>query len=105
MTSSSQTSVQPIARRVLISGLVQGVGYRFALADYARHLNISGWCRNLSDGRVEAWLQGSPAPVNELLAWIHHGPPQASVAHVEVEEQAVLEPMLQENIQTFEIRK
>jgi acylphosphatase len=105
MTSFSQTSVQPIARRALISGKVQGVGYRFALAAIARELNIMGWCRNLADGRVEAWLQGEPAAVEKVLDWLHQGPPQAVVENVEVENQAMLEPLLQENIQTFEIRK
>lgn len=105
MTSSSHTSVQPIARRVLISGKVQGVGYRYALAAYARDLNISGWCRNLPDGRVEAWLQGNPTALEPILAWLYKGPPQAVVEHVEIEHQATLEPMLQESIQVFEIRK
>jgi acylphosphatase len=105
MTSFSQTSTQPIARRVLVSGKVQGVGYRYSLAALARELNISGWCRNLPDGRVEALVQGIPHAIEQLLNWLHQGPPQAMVEHVEVENQAVLEPLLQENIQAFEIRK
>jgi acylphosphatase len=103
--SSSKTSIEIIARRVLISGKVQGVGFRYSLAERARNLNIQGWCRNLPDGRLEAWLQGTLAPMTEILAWIEQGPPQSVVEHVDVENQAVLEPMLSETIQTFEIRK
>lgn len=103
--SSSKTSIETIARRVLISGKVQGVGFRYSLAEQARSKNIQGWCRNLPDGRVEAWLQGAKAPMMEILEWIGQGPPQAVIENVAVENQAVLEPMLSETIQTFEIRK
>lgn len=103
--ASSKTSVETIARRAVVSGKVQGVGYRHSLAERARQLNIQGWCRNLSDGRVEVWLQGTPDTVTELLAWLYKGPPEAAVQKVEIEHQAVLEPMLGESIQTFEIRE
>lgn len=102
---SSRTSIQLAAKRVLVSGKVQGVGFRYALADLARSLNIQGWCRNLTDGTVEARLQGELSRVNELLAWLQQGPPGALVEHVAIEDQAVLEPLLGESIQTFEIRK
>lgn len=103
--TSSRASVETIARRVLISGRVQGVGYRYSLAELARELNITGWCRNLPDGRVEAWIQGSKDAVTQLLDWMDHGPPEAVIEHVDIENQAVLEPMLSESIQTFEIRR
>jgi len=105
MSSSSETSIQTVANRVLVSGKVQGVGYRYTLAEQARTLNIRGWCRNLPDGRVEAWLQGSPQAMESILDWMHRGPSQAQVEHVAIESQAVLEPMLSETIQTFEIRE
>jgi acylphosphatase len=103
--TSSKASIETVARRVMISGRVQGVGYRYELAEMARNLNISGWCRNLSDGRVEAWLQGGKNVIEELLDWMHKGPTEALVEHVDIEDQAVLEPMLRESIQTFEIRR
>lgn len=103
--ASFKTSVETVVRRVLISGTVQGVGYRQALAERARQLNLQGWCRNLPDGRVEAWVQGLPDAVAEVLAWMHIGPPSAKVEKVEIEEQALLEPLLSESIQLFEIRK
>lgn len=102
---SSKTSVVTVSKRILISGKVQGVGYRYALADLARSLNINGWCRNTQDGRVEASVQGEISRVTELLNWMQQGPPGAMVEHVAVEEQAVLEPLLGESIHTFEIRK
>jgi len=103
--TSSRASIETVARRVIISGQVQGVGFRYGLAELARSLNISGWCRNLKDGRVEAWIQGPQGAINALLEWIHQGPPEAIVQHVDIENQAVLEPMLGESIQTFEIRR
>lgn len=103
--TSPGTSMQTIARHVLVSGKVQGVGYRHALATLARQLNIFGWCRNLPDGRVEAWLQGNQNAVEQILDWLYQGPPLATVENVEVEHQAVLEPLLQESIVTFDIRK
>lgn len=103
--SSPKTSVEILARRVLVSGKVQGVGYRYALAEQARNAHIQGWCRNLPDGRVEAWLQGSREAMSNLLEWLYQGPPEAEVAHVHIEEQALLEPLLGESIQLFEIRK
>lgn len=103
--ASSRTHVETIAKRVLISGKVQGVGYRYALAELARLLNVQGWCRNLKDGRVEALLQGTQPAIDEILEWLHKGTTESTVEAVSVEDQAVLEPMLGENIQTFEIRK
>lgn len=101
----SRASIETIARRVMVSGQVQGVGFRYGLAELARNLNISGWCRNLKDGRVEAWIQGPKDAINTLLDWIQHGPPEALVQHVDIENQAILEPMLGESIQAFEIRR
>jgi acylphosphatase len=102
---SYKTHIHSIARRVLASGTVQGVGYRAALSERARELHIEGWCRNLPDGRVEAWLHGQPDAVEELLAWMRLGPPGAIVSDLNVEAQAVLEPMLRESVELFEIRK
>jgi len=94
-----------IARRVLVSGNVQGVGYRASLLEKARELNIEGWCRNTPEGQVEAWLQGPIDMVDNLLNWMQQGPPDAQVSHLEVEPQAILEPMLGESVELFQIRK
>jgi acylphosphatase len=71
--------------RVTISGRVQGVGFRYALADEARARNLCGWVRNRRDGSVEAIIAGSEADVEAVIAWTHRGPPAARVTAVTVE--------------------
>ncbi|MDX2085038.1 MAG: acylphosphatase [Candidatus Melainabacteria bacterium] len=71
--------------RLLISGRVQGVFYRATMAEAAQQLNITGWCRNLPDGRVEAIVQGLAGPLDALIAWCHQGPPKAQVHAVDVQ--------------------
>lgn len=55
---------------VFYSGRVQGVGFRFTAQDIARDLGVSGWVRNLSDGRVEAIAEAKEAVLNDFLARI-----------------------------------
>jgi acylphosphatase len=71
--------------RVTISGRVQGVGFRYALADEARTRKLCGWVRNRRDGSVEALIAGPEADVEALIAWAHRGPPAARVTAVAVE--------------------
>ncbi len=73
----------PMARRLRITGRVQGVGYRASLADEARRLGVDGWVRNRHDGSVEAHLQGDPAALDGLTTWARRGPRGARVATVE----------------------
>ncbi len=72
-------------RRLVIRGVVQGVGFRYAMAAQARLLGITGWVRNRRDGTVEAMVAGAPEPVAAMLAWSNHGPAGASVDEVMVE--------------------
>ena len=74
-----------IARRLTIRGRVQGVGFRYALADEARARALSGWVRNRRDGSVEALIVGPESDVGALIAWARRGPPAARVADVAVE--------------------
>ena len=74
-----------IARRVTICGRVQGVGFRYALADEARARKLGGWVRNRRDGTVEALLAGPEAEVDAVIEWARHGPPAARVTSVAVE--------------------
>jgi acylphosphatase len=67
------------AVRVLISGRVQGVSFRWYTVDEARRLEVSGWVRNLPDGRVEAHVEGERDAVERLVAWLRTGPPGARV--------------------------
>jgi acylphosphatase len=69
--------------RVLVSGRVQGVAFRWHAVEQARQLGVDGWIQNLPDGRVEAWVQGHPAAVESMLAWLAHGPTHARVDALE----------------------
>lgn len=82
---SQNPSTARVHAHVLVSGKVQGVGYRASTWDMAQLLKLSGWVRNLRDGRVEAVLEGSQSQVAEMLRWCHQGPPAAVVDAVEVE--------------------
>jgi len=74
------------ARRVLVSGVVQGVGFRYYTRLRAQELGLAGWVQNLADGRVEVWAEGPPAEVEQLLEWLHRGPPGARVNGCEARE-------------------
>ncbi len=75
----------PQAVRVLVSGRVQGVAFRHFTRRTAERLGLAGWVRNLDDGRVEVWIEGARPAVEELVQWLHHGPPAAQVARVDVD--------------------
>jgi len=69
---------------VIVSGWVQGVYFRAETRDLARQLGLTGWVRNLWDGRVEAVFEGEDWAVERLVSWCHHGPRGAQVDNVEV---------------------
>ncbi len=68
-----------------VSGRVQGVFFRGATADEARLLALTGWVRNLVDGRVEILAEGRRSSLKAMAAWAHDGPPSARVTQVEEE--------------------
>ncbi|MGB7478978.1 MAG: acylphosphatase [Burkholderiaceae bacterium] len=72
-------------RRLRITGLVQGVGYRAAFRAEAHRLGLHGWVRNRRDGSVEALVAGDSAALDTLVAWARRGPPAARVRSVAVE--------------------
>jgi acylphosphatase len=74
-----------IARRAVISGRVQGVSFRAWTVDRARDLGLTGWVRNLPDGRVELHVEGPEAEVERLLAACREGPAAAQVEDLRVE--------------------
>ncbi|WP_115161341.1 acylphosphatase [Synechococcus sp. UW86] len=76
--------IQPFAERWrwVIEGRVQRVGFRASCNRRALDLGISGWVRNLSDGRVEVQAEGPPLALSELRAWCEVGPPGARVVRV-----------------------
>ncbi|HEU4617980.1 MAG TPA: acylphosphatase [Gammaproteobacteria bacterium] len=71
--------------RYLVSGRVQGVYYRAATAQEAARLGVSGWARNLRDGRVEVLAHGEAEALEALCEWLWQGPPAAAVSGVQVE--------------------
>jgi acylphosphatase len=71
--------------RYLVSGRVQGVGYRYFVFREAQHLGLSGFVRNLRDGRVEVVAAGSEEKLGRLEALLWRGPLMANVEMVEVE--------------------
>jgi acylphosphatase len=77
--------VSDVARRLVVRGRVQGVGYRHAAVQAAAEAGVTGWIRNRSDGTVEAFVQGSPVAVEAFAAWCRRGPPLARVTDVESE--------------------
>lgn len=70
------------AVRVLVSGAVQGVGFRFAVVREAEREDVSGWVRNLADGRVEALFEGEAAAVDATVKFASRGPDGARVRAV-----------------------
>ena len=72
------------ALHVFVSGRVQGVSFRAGAARMALALGLTGWVRNLPDGRVELHAEGREALLDALLEWARKGPPQAHIDHVEV---------------------
>jgi acylphosphatase len=75
-------------RKYVISGRVQGVGYRYFALRVARELKLHGWVRNLPDGRVEALAAGPATRLKRFDGELRIGPPRAEVRSVEVEEAA-----------------
>ena len=74
----------PVRAHLLISGRVQGVFYRATTQREASQRGLTGWVRNLPDGRVEATIEGSSDQVKDLIAWCRKGPAGAQVGEIEV---------------------
>jgi len=89
-----------MAKRLMIEGLVQGVGYRYAFAERATALGLVGWVRNRTSGAVEASVHGPADAVKEIVAWAHKGPNTARVSSVHVAD----EPEPAPTGATFDIR-
>ena len=79
-----------LTRHVLVTGLVQGVGYRAWTRQAALQRNLAGWVRNLDDGRVEAVLQGNDDDVLDMIDAMHQGPWMAKVDDVACRAEAAL---------------
>ena len=75
-----------MAKRLVITGLVQGVGYRASFERQAVALGLRGWVRNRRDGSVEAEVDGDAAAVEAMVVWARKGPPASRVDGVAVED-------------------
>jgi acylphosphatase len=75
-----------IARRAVVSGRVQGVGFRFFAERAAREAGVKGWVRNCPDGTVETMIEGEEAAVDGYLERLRKGPLGARVAWVTIED-------------------
>ena len=74
-----------VARRLVVSGRVQGVGFRYFTREAAAREGVTGWVRNLPDGRVEAYVEGESDAVTRVERAIRQGPRGASILTVEVD--------------------
>ena len=75
-----------VARRYVIGGRVQGVGFRYFTAAAAVREGILGWVQNMPDGRVEVSAEGDADALERFERSLRHGPPHARVERVEVDE-------------------
>lgn len=73
------------AKRVYVSGDVQGVFFRATTREKARQVGVTGWVRNLDDGRVEAHFEGTDEQLDEMIEFCHEGSSAATVEDVEVD--------------------
>jgi acylphosphatase len=73
-----------VRRRVRVTGRVQGVGFRYAVAERARSRHVGGFVRNLATGQVEAAFEGEPDAVDAMVEFCRRGPSGARVDDVEV---------------------
>jgi acylphosphatase len=83
-------SAEKQARRFFVSGLVQGVGFRYFTQDAAERLRLAGYVRNLRDGRVEAYAIGTEEHLLRFLAVLKQGP-RGAMVHGVAEESATLD--------------
>lgn len=87
-----------IARRIVVSGRVQGVFFRDSTRRTAEARGVAGWVRNRDDGSVEAHLEGDADAVESVIAWARKGPSRAEVTGVDVRE------VDSEDLSDFEVR-
>ena len=76
-----------LARRYIINGRVQGVGFRFFVEAAALRDGLHGWVRHLPDGRVEVLAEGDVEAMDRFERHVRQGPPASRVDEVEVDEQ------------------
>jgi len=73
-----------VRAHLLITGIVQGVGYRWSCRRAGQGIGVTGWVRNMDDGRVEVVAQGTREQVEQLIKWCYRGPDEARVSDIAV---------------------
>ena len=84
--NTENSEEKPLAFHALVKGRVQGVGFRYSAVREAERLKLKGFVRNVSDGNVEVWVEGSEKELGLFLAWLRRGPQFARVDSVEKDE-------------------
>lgn len=82
MTGSSSADARPVRFEAVVSGVVQGVGFRYFVLTEATHLRLAGWVANLPDGRVQCVAEGPRGDLERLAAALGEGPAGALVTNV-----------------------
>lgn len=90
-----------ISKHLIISGRVQGVGFRYFTYRTAKSLEIKGWVQNLSDGTVETVISGSKKNVSNMIGKLKEGPPSADVRDIE----EVEKPANTDHLEDFSIHR
>jgi acylphosphatase len=85
MTRSKSKMPDHVRLHALVSGIVQGVNFRYYTARQAQSLGVTGWVANRWDGTVEVVAEGPRAHLQALLDWLTHGPPAATVTGVQTD--------------------
>jgi acylphosphatase len=78
---------QKLCKRIVVTGIVQGVAFRYYTRSAARKIGVVGWVRNLPDGNVEALVEGEPDQVDAMVRWLHKGSPASRVDKVSIFEE------------------
>lgn len=73
-----------VRKRAIVTGAVQGVGFRWSAREAAHRFGVVGFARNRADGSVEVEVEGDQEPVERMLAWLRTGPPGSEVDGVDV---------------------
>jgi DNA ligase D-like protein (predicted 3'-phosphoesterase) len=87
--AEQDSRAEPAAIRAVVRGDVQAVGFREATVRQARELGVMGWVRNGEDATVQVHAEGAASAVEQLVAYLHDGPPAARVAQVTIDRVAV----------------
>lgn len=81
----SEYDDQLIAAYLKITGRVQGVAFRYYARSMANQLDVKGWIRNLSNGKVELVVEGKKKAIKRMIKWCHSGPSMARVDRIQLE--------------------